>query len=115
MPTVAELADEYITCRTRRHVWDDLPDDGGGGHREFVASSHIIRLMARCTRCGTIRYEAWSTVTGEILFPPAYKYPEGYKVTGGLKPFNARQEYARRMMEKQRDQEKQQKKAGKKR
>jgi hypothetical protein len=96
MSTLHELGQDYVTCRVRRHRFEDVPDKGGVGRRLFKDSGSIERLCARCERCGTIRYEAWSRVTGERLFSH-YVYPKGYSTAGeGLKPIDFRVEYIRR-------------------
>jgi len=78
---VRHLHGEYLTCRTRRHLWDEIPDDGGQ-RRQWKQSRTVVRLLQRCARCGTKRYEAWNGYTGEILFV-TYVYPDGYKVDVG--------------------------------
>jgi hypothetical protein len=37
----------------------------------------VRRLCFRCTRCAGLRYEAWSAVTGELLFRD-YRYPDDW-------------------------------------
>lgn len=76
---VRHLADEYLMCRTLLHAWDQIPDDGGHG-RQYVESRTVRRVMFRCTRCGVRRAEAWSAITGDLLFR-TYEYPDGYKMS----------------------------------
>lgn len=81
MSTLDQLGDPFVTCRVRRHLWDEIPDDGGI-RRQYTASRTVARLAQRCTRCGTVRFEAWNTGTGEILFAE-YRYPKGYLLDPG--------------------------------
>jgi hypothetical protein len=77
MSALREIDDAYLQCRTLGHSWDQIPDDGGGGHRSFTESRSVRRLCFRCTRCTLLRYEAWSAITGDLLFR-TYQYPEDY-------------------------------------
>ena len=94
---LAGLEDPYLTCRTRRHRFEDIPDDGGIG-RKWKSSRTVIRLCQRCERCTTVRYEAWNAYTGEILFA-YYKYPAGYAIDGEIKRAQLRKEYLSRAFE----------------
>ena len=80
MTTLHELEDKFLDCRTLRHRFSRIPDDGGI-KRAFEESSTVARLAKRCDRCKTKRYEAWSRITGEILFVQ-YIYPKGYSLVG---------------------------------
>jgi hypothetical protein len=81
-PKVEDLyLTEYLTCRVRRHTWEEIPDDGGS-RRQWKTSRTVVRLCQRCTRCGTKRYEAWNGYTGEILFVD-YRYPSEYALDAG--------------------------------
>lgn len=73
--------DPFLECRTRRHRYFDVEDDGGIG-RKWKSSNTVTRLCQQCERCDTVRYEAWNAVTGDLLFA-YYKYPEGYAIDGG--------------------------------
>jgi hypothetical protein len=73
---IKDLDDAYLTCRVRRHKFDEVPDDGGLG-RKWQSSRTVTRLAARCERCATMRYEAWNAITGILLFAD-YRYPPGY-------------------------------------
>lgn len=96
MTTLNELDDTFIECRTRRHRWDPIPDDGGV-NRRYKESRSVARLCARCERCGVMRYEAWNRITGAILFT-AYKYPDGYTLTGRkTRQHHVRTEYLQRL------------------
>lgn len=92
------LEDAHVECRARRHRWDPIPDDGGI-RRSFKASGTVARLAQRCERCGVCKYEAWSRVTGEILFTD-YRYPDKYlfKKGAGVRPWNIRVEYLNRVV-----------------
>jgi hypothetical protein len=91
-----ELQDAFVECRVMRHRWDRIQDDGGV-RRDYVESKTVARVCKRCERCGTIRYEAWSRLTGEILFVN-YKYPQQYSVSGShVKPWEVRMEYLDRL------------------
>ena len=71
----------YVQCRTLLHAWDEIPDDGGV-RRDYGQSRTVTRKCFRCTRCAMLRYEAWSAVTGDLLFRD-YRQPEDYHIGGG--------------------------------
>lgn len=92
MPTKKELSVyEFIPCRTLRHAWDEIPDPGGFG-RAYENSRTVQRVCFRCTRCHMLRLEAWSPVTGSLLFRD-YRQPDGYKLSGRVKMEVFRKEY----------------------
>lgn len=98
---VRRLNDQYLRCRARsRHKFEDIPDDGGV-NRQFAQSATVERLASRCEICGTIRYEAWSAITGEILFA-TYKYPPDYKVSADPGARNDRRPFRRELIERKR-------------
>lgn len=96
---VRDLQEIYVKCRVRRHLWDDIQDDGGI-NRAYKESPAVARFAQRCTRCTTRRYEAWNKLTGEILFVQ-YVYPVGYSLAGNdpetTRPWNIRKEYMDRI------------------
>ena len=64
----------FLTCRVLRHAWDVI---GGGDRRPEFGTMTCLR----CIRCGTLRYDRYSRITGERLGPPAYVWPDGYRVS----------------------------------
>lgn len=67
MNTIHGLDDAVLLCRTLGHAWDPIPYDGM--RRDGYNIERSVRMMEfRCTRCHTLRYEAWSKVTGDFLF-----------------------------------------------
>jgi hypothetical protein len=74
-----DLESAFIQCRTLRHAWDEIPDDGGTSKRVFKESGGVARLMFRCERCSTLRREAWGKITGTLLFR-TYEYPDDYSL-----------------------------------
>lgn len=90
------LKEDFLICRVRRHRWSPIQDDGGVG-RSYKESNTVARVAGRCDRCTTIRYEAWSKITGDLLFSH-FKYPKGYGLPGAhIKPKNVRKEYLGRV------------------
>lgn len=96
------LEDAFVECRARGHRWDNIPDDGGV-RRQFKHSGSVARVADRCERCGTLKYRAWSRITGDILFTD-YRHPLGYlfKKGAGIRPHNVRVEYLNRVVGKPR-------------
>jgi hypothetical protein len=82
---------QYVPCRTIGHSWDEIEDDGGV-RRQFKNSRTVKRLLFRCTRCKMLRYEAWSPITGSILFR-SYVRPEDFALGGRVKRDVFRREY----------------------
>jgi hypothetical protein len=72
----AESDPDAITCHALRHSWDPI----GSGDRipEFGAL-----LCLRCVRCGTLRYDRFSRLTGQRIGTPQYVYPDVYRDTEG--------------------------------
>jgi hypothetical protein len=82
----------YISCRTLGHAWDEVQDDGGA-RRLFKASvKTIVRKKFRCVRCKMARYEAWSKVTGDLLFRD-YRIPNDYSIKQKVKRNQWRKAY----------------------
>jgi hypothetical protein len=71
-PRRGELEEAFITCRTLRHSWDAIPT---GERRPKFGT--LVTL--RCTRCGTLRYDKFSRITGERISTPQYVHPDGYR------------------------------------
>jgi hypothetical protein len=64
--------DTYVECRTLRHAWEAI---GPGDRRpEFGAL-----VCLRCWRCGMIRYDKFSRITGDRIGNPQYVQPVGYR------------------------------------
>lgn len=63
---------DYIACRTLRHAWDVI----GAGDRRPIFGELVC---LRCVRCGTLRYDKFSRITGERLGSPNYVWPDGYR------------------------------------
>lgn len=72
----AENDPDIIICHALRHAWEAI----GSGERipEFGSL-----LCLRCTRCGTLRYDRFSRLTGERIGTPSYVYPDSYRDTEG--------------------------------
>lgn len=71
-----EVTEQYLACRTLRHAWDVI---GKGDRRPEFGTM----VCLRCVRCGTLRYDRYSRLTGERLGAPAYVWPEGYRDAEG--------------------------------
>jgi hypothetical protein len=97
MTVLTDLANDYITCRARRHRWQAISDPGTKGLK-YRESRSVFRLASECDRCGAIREEAWNRLTGEILFV-GYSYPQAYvtKGKGRILPKAVRKEYIKRL------------------
>ena len=67
-----EIVEAFIICRTLRHAWDPI----GAGERRPEFGSLVC---LRCERCGTLRYDKFSRLTGERLSTPQYVHPDGYR------------------------------------
>jgi hypothetical protein len=90
-----ELNGEWVECRTLLHSWDEIPFDGGG-MRDVRPTRSTVVLLFRCTRCSTLRYDAWSRVTGDLI-ARAYRTPAGYSLPKGRgRKVLVRKEYLRR-------------------
>jgi len=64
------------------HAWDEIPYDGQAPVRWRKVSRGFTVLQFRCERCGTLRYDVWSNVTGDLI-ERAYRTPEGYALPKG--------------------------------
>jgi hypothetical protein len=90
-----DLRTEWVLCRTLLHAWDEIPYDGGG-MRLVRPSRSVVVLLFRCERCKTLRYDAWSRVTGDLL-RRSYRTPDGYSLPKGRgRKVLVRKEYLRR-------------------
>lgn len=67
---------DFIACRTLRHAWDVI----GAGDRKPEFGTMVC---LRCIRCGTLRYDRYSRISGERLSKPAYVWPDGYRDADG--------------------------------
>lgn len=67
-----EANEDFLACRTLRHAWDVI----GAGDRRPVFGTLVC---LRCVRCGTLRYDRYSRLTGERLESPSYVWPDGYR------------------------------------
>jgi len=77
---LGRVAQERVECGVIGHAWDDVSGSGGGvdkGGKKVLQGAK--RKVFRCTRCGTVREEAWSKVTGQLM-SRAYEYPDDYKL-----------------------------------
>lgn len=70
-----EKIDMFVACRTLRHSWE--PTATGTRRPEFGT---LVCLS--CTRCGMLRYDKFSRITGERIGSPSYVYPDGYQGVG---------------------------------
>jgi hypothetical protein len=87
---------EWIECRTLLHAWENVPYNGEAPRRWRTATRSTTILQFRCLRCGTIRYDVWSNVTGDLV-ERAYRTPEGYSLPKGAgAKVLVRKEYLRR-------------------
>ena len=75
----AENDRDAIVCHSLRHSWDFI----GAGDRvpEFGSL-----MCLRCVRCGTLRYDRFSRLTGQRIGRPQYVYPDFYRDTEGHDP-----------------------------
>lgn len=88
---------EWIECRTLLHAWEEIPYDGLAPQRWRQATRSTIVLQFRCLRCGTIRYDVWSRVTGDLV-ERTYHTPEGYALPKGKgRKVLVRKEYLNRL------------------
>jgi hypothetical protein len=78
---IAKYEDPYLECRNRRHRYFDVEDDGRR-LRKWQNSNTVTRLVQACERCDVIHYEAWNSVTGDILASDML-YPYDYSIKGG--------------------------------
>jgi len=67
-----ERTEIYNTCRTLRHAWE--PISPGDRRPKFGTLACL-----RCWRCGMIRYDKFSRLTGDRIGSLSYVQPEGYK------------------------------------
>jgi hypothetical protein len=91
------LKDDFVICRTLLHSWDEIPDDGGR-LKEYRTNKTTARMLFRCTRCGTCRYEVWNILTGDLV-SRSYDYVEDYQAdpgSGWTQRKIFRQEWAKR-------------------
>ena len=87
---------QWIECRTLLHAWENIPYDGGAPRRWATATRSTTIMQFRCLRCGTLRYDVWSNVTGDLV-ERAYRTPEGYSLPKGEgAKVLVRKEYLRR-------------------
>jgi hypothetical protein len=74
----------FLACRTLRHSWDVIPIPVGGRVPDFGTL-----VCLRCVRCGTLRYDKFSRLTGERIANPSYVWPDGYRIQGGKRRSHA--------------------------
>ena len=77
----------FATCRTLRHAWDPI---GAGDRRPAFGTL----VCLRCERCGMLRYDKFSRLTGERIGSPSYIQPDGYRDTEGRSLASWRAEWA---------------------
>jgi hypothetical protein len=82
----SDLEDDYLTCRTISHSWDEAPN------AEFKTIFNWV-MPLRCTRCTTLRIDYLNNL-GEVM-GRRYIYPEGYGYCKDTK-INLRAEMLRR-------------------
>jgi hypothetical protein len=93
------LERQWVECRTLLHAWEQIPYDGEAPRRWRTATRSTTILLFRCLRCGTMRYDVWSNVTGDLV-ERAYRTPEGYSLPKGAgAKVLVRKEYLRRQRE----------------
>lgn len=91
---VQNLNDDHVLCRTRRHVFEDVPFTGHRGAK-WQPSKSVEILAQRCIRCTTVREEVWNVYTG-LIIAVQYHYPTGYHLGRNVKPKDVRREYINR-------------------
>lgn len=78
-PDAAADRTQYLECQgPARHAW--YLADADGYKPEFG-----IPVVWRCDRCSTIRQEAWSRTSGEMM-SRHYIHPEGYSWSKDERP-----------------------------
>lgn len=86
MPTTVDsledLTDSFVICRTKRHAWSPIEDDGDRLKAPKYHTAGVQRMCFRCTRCRGKAYEAWIKRTGDLL-ARSYQYPDGYLFVKG--------------------------------
>jgi hypothetical protein len=73
-------ADAFAGCRVLGHAWFETPDDAGWSSRRVW--NH--RMVLRCDRCGTARYDGIDA-RGDVG-SRQYAYPDGYQYARGEAP-----------------------------
>jgi hypothetical protein len=73
---IEEMRDEFLACRALRHAWEPIGATPGGRRPQF---GELVTL--RCIRCGGLRYDKFSRITGERLGKPQYDQAPGYKAS----------------------------------
>lgn len=76
----------WLLCRDVRHAWAVE-----GYYREGTN----VRRKLHCLRCSTTRTDTWTARGGRIR--NQYQHPEGYRITGGIKLQDVREEELRRV------------------
>lgn len=86
---------KFLLCRLRGDVYP--PPEEWHWKRLVNARGRVLKLShaMMCARCGKIMLEEMDPVTGETVRKP--RYPEGYRVPGGLPRSLVRLEVLRRM------------------
>lgn len=69
-----EAQDAFVQCRTYGHAWDEFNPPGNRSPRG-VWGHH--RIVLRCTRCTTERYD-YLDWAGDVM-GRSYVYPPGYQ------------------------------------
>ena len=69
------LTNEYLTCRSLRHAWEENPH--GELDTPMTRGAFAVKML-RCIRCGTEGYDLLGPDLARIA-PRRYIYPAGYK------------------------------------
>lgn len=89
------LDDDFVLCRTRRHVFEDVPYVGHHKSMKWQPSKSVEILAQRCVRCSMVREEVWNAYTG-LIITVQYRAPRGYHLGKDVKPKDVRREYIAR-------------------
>lgn len=81
-----DYSDTFLECRVDRHRWKVI----GFYH----ADGNVVR-SSMCERCGCDRRQRWTP--GGSIIGNSYDYPDGYRIMGGVSPWEVRVEVMSRV------------------
>jgi hypothetical protein len=70
--------------------------DDGLLKRAYPESKSIFRWANLCTNCDAYKVRAMNLTTGMLIGGASMRFPQGYKVTGGIKKAKVRVEKVKR-------------------
>src|SRR5262245_56911172 len=82
----ADYSDVFLECRVDRHRWKLIG---------FYHADGAIVRSSMCDRCGCDRRQRWSA--GGTILGNSYDYPDGYRIAGGVSPWEVRTEVMSRV------------------